>query len=240
MRGEGEEVAAERLHVDRPVRRRLGGVDDHDRVPAVRPGRESLERIDRPERVGDEVRGDDAHVPVTGRAVEVAEVELALVVERDHPEVGAGPLRDVLPGDEVRVVLELGHEDDVSGPEVDEPPGVGDEVQPLGRVPREDELLRRRRVDERRELLAGALVTRGRALAELVDAAVHVGVRGLVEGPQRVEDLPRLLSRRGRVEIRERLAVELLLEDRKVGANLSRVELGRARHGHVSYRTAAP
>ena len=69
------------------------------------------------------------HVPVTGRAVEVAEVELALVVERDHPEVGAGALRDVLPGHEVRVVLELGHEDDVARAEVDEPPGVGDEVQ---------------------------------------------------------------------------------------------------------------
>ncbi len=67
-------------------------------------------------------------------------VELALLVERDHPERRAGAVRDVLPGHEVRVVLELGNDDDVARPEVDEPPRVRDEVQALGRVAREDDL----------------------------------------------------------------------------------------------------
>ena len=39
VRREGEEVAAERLHVDRPVRRGLRRVDDHDRALLVRPRR---------------------------------------------------------------------------------------------------------------------------------------------------------------------------------------------------------
>ena len=42
--GEGEEVAAELLDVDRAVRRRLAGVDDHHRVALVRPGRELAHR----------------------------------------------------------------------------------------------------------------------------------------------------------------------------------------------------
>ena len=62
--------------------------------------------------------------------------QLAGVVERDHPEVGARALRDVLPGHEVRVVLELGDDDDVARAEVVEPPGVRDEVEPLGRAAR--------------------------------------------------------------------------------------------------------
>jgi hypothetical protein len=39
-----------------------------------------------------------------------------------------------------------------------------------------------------------------------------------------VEDLTRLLRGHRRIEVREWLAVDLLLEDRKVGAQLARVE----------------
>jgi bifunctional non-homologous end joining protein LigD len=36
-------------------------------------------------------------------------------VDREHAELGAGALGDVLPGHEVRVVLELGDDDEVTG-----------------------------------------------------------------------------------------------------------------------------
>ena len=122
------------------------------------------------------------------------------------------------------MVLELGREHDVARAEVLQPPGVGDEVDRLGRVADEDDLARRRGVHERTHLLARALEPRGRALAELVDAAMDVRVRRLVEVRHRVEHLPRLLRARRRVEEGERLAVEGLLEDREVGAEPERVE----------------
>ena len=59
MRGEGEEVAAEPLDVDAPVRRRLRRIHDHDRALLVRPGGQLLDRVDRPESVRDEVVRDD-------------------------------------------------------------------------------------------------------------------------------------------------------------------------------------
>ena len=164
--------------------------------------------------------------------VERVELQLTVVVDRQQPEVGAGPLGDVLPRNEVRVVLELGHEHDVARPEVVEAPGVGDEVDPLGRAAGEDHLARGRRVDELARRLARALVPLGRPLGEQVDAAVHVRVRGLVEVADRVQHLPRLLRAGRRVEIGERLAVDLLLEDREVGAQLLRVEGWASRHGH--------
>ena len=171
-------------------------------------------------------------LPPRADLVEPVEVDLAAVGDREHRELGARAARDVLPRDEVGVVLELRDDDEVAWPEVREAPGVGDEVDRLGRVAGEDHLARRRRVDELRELAARALERRRRALRERVDAAVHVRVRGLVERGHRVEHLPRLLGGRGRVQVRERMPVELLLEDREVRAQTVRVELRLGAHGH--------
>jgi hypothetical protein len=99
------------------------------------------------------------------------------------------------------VVLELGDEDDVAGAEVVETPRVGDEVDPLRRSVREDQLARVGRVDEARDLVPGALVLGGGLLGQGVDASVNVGVRGLVEGAELVEHLARLLRARRRVEV---------------------------------------
>ena len=66
---------------------------------------------DRAERVRDDVRRDDLDVLDVR---ELVEQQVAVVVDRDDPELGAGAAGDVLPGDEVRVVLELGREHDVA------------------------------------------------------------------------------------------------------------------------------
>ena len=117
---------------------------------------------------------------------------------------------------------------EVAGAEVVEPPGVRDEVDRLGRAPREDHLLLRGRVERRRDGAPRALVALRRALGEAVDAAVHVRVLVLVERAHPVEHLARLLRGRGRVEERDRLAVEEILEHREVHAQPVRVEHGTA------------
>ncbi len=235
VRGEGEEVAAECRDVDAPVRSSLRRVDDHDRALLVRPGGERLDRVDRPQRVRDEGGRDDLDAALLFDHFERIELQLAAAVDGDRAELRAGTLCDLLPGNEVRVVLELGRDNDVAGIETVEPPGVGDKVQRLGRAAREDNLARGSGVDEGAYLLARALEALGRQLGEQVDAAVDVCVRGLVELAQRVEHLPRLLRAHRGVEVGERLAVEAMLEDREVRAELARVELGlccdRRRHG---------
>src|SRR5919201_2073413 len=47
-----------------------------------------------------------------------------------------------------------------------------------------------------------------------------------------VASLARALRADGRVEIGERLPMDLLREDREIGAQLLRVERGSCRHGH--------
>ena len=61
---------------------------------------------------------------------------------------------------------------------------------------------------------------------------MDVRIGGLVEVAQLVEYLARLVRARRRVEVRERLAADLLLEDRKIGAELARVQLGLSGYGH--------
>ena len=115
VRREREEVAAERLHVDRPVRRSLRSVDDHDRALLVRPVGELLDGIDRAERVRHQVVGDDLDVAARRELVERVELELT-VDRRSGCARTRAPvsLRDELPRHEVRVVLELGDDDDVA------------------------------------------------------------------------------------------------------------------------------
>ena len=233
------EVGPERLDVDRAVRCRLRSVDDHDRALRVRPLGELLDRVDRAERVRDEVVGDDLHVSLAGKPVEGVELELALVVDRDVAEARSGAARDVLPRHEVGVVLELGDHHEVARAEVVETPGVGDEVQGLRRVPGEDDLLLARCVEEGRHRAARTLERLGRPLGEPVDAAMDVRVLVLVEPAHPVEHLTRLLTRGGRVEVRDRLPVEELLEDREIGPQAVGVENGCRRRAHVVHRSRA-
>ena len=230
---EGEEVAPERLDVDPAMRCRLRGVDHHHGPLLVRPRRQTLDRVYRAERIRDVVRGDDFHVAVSRDLVETIEVQLPCVSQPDRPEPGAGALGDVLPGNEVRVVLELGDDDEVTRAKRGQSPRVRDEVDRLRRIPCEDDLARLRGVDERGDLLPSALVALGGALRERVDAPVHVAVRGLVEGPDRIEDLARLLGADRGVEVGERLAVDLLLENREVAAQFAGIELRLSLNGHV-------
>ena len=57
---------------------------------------------------------------------------------------------------------------------------------------------------------------------------MHIGVVVLVVVPERIDHRPRLLRRRGVIEIDQRLAVHLLVEDREVLADRIPIE-GAAR-----------
>ena len=237
--GDGNEIGAQLLHVDAAMRRGLRRVADVDRALLVRPRGERGDVADRPQRVRDEVRGDDLDVAAGGDLVQRVQPHLAVVVQREHAEVRAHPVGHVLPGDVVGVVLELGDDDEIAGAEVVQAPGVRDEVDRLGRVAEEDDLAGGGRVDECARFLACAFVGGGGALAERVDAAVHVRVRGLVELVHRLQHLARLLGGDRGVEVRERLAVEVLLEDGEVGPQLVSVDSrlrGRYRHGPMVLR----
>ncbi len=101
-----------------------------------------------------------------------------------HPvDLGAGRLGQLLPGDDVGVVLHLGEHDAITGGDVGRAPGAGDEVDRLGRVAHEGDLAAVGRAEVVGDRRAGALVGGGRLGRHRVGAAMDVGmVTALVPG----------------------------------------------------------
>ena len=178
---EGEEVDAELAHVDRRVRDELRAVGHHDRAGARGPPSAiAAHRVDGAEHVRHARDADD--LDAVDQPVEVVEDEAPVVVDRDVAQVEAAELLGQdHPRHDVGVVLHLGQEHGVAGAQVGPAPRLGHQVERLGRVLGEDDLVRRvGRADEAPGHHAGPLVERGGLLGGGVDAAVHVGVRRLV------------------------------------------------------------
>ena len=109
--------------------------------------------------------------------------------------------------------------DPVARLEVGAAPGVGDQVERLGRVADEDHLAAVG-AEVRGDGRPGPLVERGRLLGEGVDPAVDVGVVLAPVAVERLDHRQRLLGGRAVVEVGERLAVDLAGEDRELGPDL--------------------
>ena len=231
MPGERDEVRAERGDVDGDVRHRLRAVQQHQRTDLPGPGDEDVDGVDGAEQVGVVHHRDELRALVD-ELVELRQVEPALVGEAEPAQRRAGALGEQLPRHDVGVVLHLGDDDLVTGAEAQARvlrhggERVRDEVDRLGRVLGEHDLGGGARPDERRDLLAGALERLGGLGAERVHGPGDVGVVQLVVLPDRVDHLARLLRRVPGVEVDERVAVDLPVQDREVLAyrvNIQRV-----------------
>ena len=137
VRGEGEEVAAEGLHVHRHVGDGLCGIDDSDDAARFGAGDERREVVDAAEGVGDERGGED--FDAVEQVVEVRGVERAVVVDGDDGEFGAKALAGALPGDDVGVVFERGQQDAVAGFEDEFAQGACQQVECFGGAFGEDD-----------------------------------------------------------------------------------------------------
>ena len=170
--------------------------------------------------------GDQLDVLDGGQALLRVGVEAAVVGQAQVVQRGAGLLGEELPWHQVRVVLHLGGDDGVTGADEGAAVGICDEVQGLGCLAHEDHLAAIVGVDEPGHDVARALVALGGTGAELIDAAMDVGVGGLVDVDQGIDHLPRLLRGRRGIEEDQSLAVHELGQDRKIRADLLEVERG--------------
>ena len=115
--GDGDEVGAERLHVEphgavRPAPRRSTRIAPRSCAHAA----SRVRVVDRAERVRDDVRR--RRPSRCSKRSSSSSASSPLSSTGMIAELGARAVRDVLPGHEVRVVLELGREHDVARAEV--------------------------------------------------------------------------------------------------------------------------
>ena len=218
MAGKGVEIAVQRLHVDAQVGHPLAAVQQHLGVHPMGPGDDLGNRNDGAQGVGHmgdrHQLGARAQDPVQG-----VQAQFAVVGDRNHLEHDALLVPQHLPGHDVGVVLHLRNHHLVAFGQ--EPPskGGGDQVDGLGGVACEDDLVAVGGVDEAPHRLAGFLETSGGPFAQIVDAPVDVGVFVLVHVAQGVDYLARLLGRGGAVQEHQRLAVHDFGQDREIAAH---------------------
>ena len=170
-------------------------------------------------------RGEGEELGAVEQAVEVGEVELVVARERHPAHLDAALGGEDVPRHDVGVVLHLGDQDRVALAQVVARPRVREQVDRLGDVLGEDDLVGAG-APRNRATLARGFVRRGGLLRDGVDAPVDVGVVGAVVLVHRVDDRGGLLRRRRGVEVDETLAVDLPFEDREVGLDARDVEVG--------------
>ena len=175
--------------------------------------------------------GGHGHQPraLVEQFVELIEPQQSVVVDRDEAQHGPGPRGQLLPGDDVGVVLHLGQQDFVAGAQVGVAPTAGDQVDAFGRAVREDHFLARLGADEGLHLQPGLLEQIGALIAQPVNAAMDVGIVLFVDVDQRLDHLPRPLRGGRVVEIDQRhVVVQPGGQDRKIGPQPGHVErIGR-------------
>ena len=216
--GEGEEIATHLLHIDRQMPGALRRIDEGQGADGARLPAKLGYRIDRAERIRDMGESEQLHLR-REQLRKLIERERAILAHRHEAQPRAGSFRQQLPRHEVAVMLHLGEQNHVAGAEKFSAPRLRHQVDALGRSAGENDLVRTRRAQIIGDALPRALVGLGRARAQFVQAAMHVGVVVLVIMPERIEHRARLLRRGRVVEIDQRLAMHLLVEDREVLAN---------------------
>jgi hypothetical protein len=209
---EHRHVDPERGQVDRQVRDRLAGVEHDERADRPGPGDELGDRVEGAEHVGGVAEGQ--HPGALGQ-LDAVQVEPAVVGDAVPAEPRPGPAAQLLPRHEVGVVLHLGDDDLVAGAEREVlrarrgrgvAEGVRHQVDALGRVLRQDDLVRRG-PHEGRDPRPCTLVGLGRLLRELVGPPVDRGVARGEEPPLCVQDVQGALRRGGGVQVHQPLPV---------------------------------
>ena len=140
VRAKGKEVGAQVGHVDRHVRQRLRTVDDQVAAVLVHEFAEVLDRVLDAQHVGDLAHGQDLGLG-TNLGKNFLGGELAGLGGVEVDELGAGLAADLLPRNQVGVVLHDGNDDLVTGLEHRWRKALGDQVERLARVAGEDDLV---------------------------------------------------------------------------------------------------
>ena len=114
------------------------------------------------------------------------------------------------------MVLHFREQDDIVGANEFSAPRLRDQIDALGRAAGKHDLLCIGGPEIIRDPLPRSFVGFGRARAQLVQAAMHIGVGVLVILPQNFEHRARLLRRRGVVEINQGPAMDALAQDGEI------------------------
>ena len=208
------EIDVEVIETDTQVRGALRPVTHHQCVGGPRDAHDVAHRIQRPHGIRHVVERDDLRARTHERAQRL-EVDALIVREGANEERRAACDGELLPRDEVRMVLECGDDDLVTRPDVFMPPGGRHEVERLRGAAREDQAVRIRNTKELRNPRTRRVVAFRGAGREIVRAAMRIRIVPLIVIAHRVEHDTGLLGSGRRIQVVKPGVID---EERKIRA----------------------
>src|SRR5258706_677968 len=231
MAREGVEVATQRAHVHLQMRHRLGAVEKHWNAARMRQSDNFFDRNDRAQGIGNVGDRDDLSFVIEQAAIFVND-NLAVVVNRNDTELGTDLLAKDLPGHDVRVMFHRRDDDFIAGLKKTPAVTLRDQIDRFGGAAHKDDFFFGSGVEEPANLGARRFVGRSGLLAQEVHTAGNIGILRAVVTAHRIDYRLRLLTCRPVVQIDQRFAMYLLLENRKIGANSRHIESNLS-HGFI-------
>ena len=193
------------------MRHALGGVDEHLGADLVRSGDDVFKRVANTQNVGGMDHADE--FCTLKSVMECVHIECEMLGDGHVAKFHTSLLCEHLPGNNIGMVLHLGQDDGVALGQVRTTPSMGDEVDGLGRAAGDDDFVS---VEASLEFAAAGFVAFGCFTCEGVNGSVDVGVGFGVVIIHRVQDDLRLLCGRSVVQIDQRIAVNLTLQNREL------------------------
>ena len=193
------------------MRHALSRINEDLRTGRMRGSDDLLERVSYAQNVGC-VDHTDEFCALQG-VVEGIHVEREMLGDGHIAKFNASLLGQHLPGNNVGVVLHFRQNDGVAFLEVCTAPRMSDEVDGLGGSAGDDDLVR---IEALLEFAAAGLVPLGGFTCEGVNRTVDIGVGLRVVMVHRIEHDLRLLRGGSVVEVHERVAVDLSLQNGKL------------------------
>lgn len=215
MSGEDVELGVQRLDVYFYMGDGLGAIQQDGHAVFVGYADEFVDGVDRAEHVGDVGDGHESGA-FAEQVLVFVQAEFAFLGDGNHPEGDAFAGGLELPGHDVGVVLHGGDNDLVAGLHAGVAKGGCDEVDRFGRAAGEDDLVRGAGVQEGLYRPARFFVRFGGPLTQVMDAPVYVGVQGVIPLFDSLDHAAGLLGGGAVVQVDERLAVYLFLQDREI------------------------
>src|SRR5689334_14301455 len=169
------EVAIQPGHIHCKVGYRLSAVDHHRHITLMRETYDLLDRIYRAERIR-YVSYRDKFCAFVQQACELIHNEFPVVVDRSDLQPRTLLFTKQLPGHDVRVMFHRGDQDLVAGFDVGATVAACDEIDCFGGSACKDYLAELFCIDKPLNFGPRFLIFSRRSLAQVMDAAVNVGV----------------------------------------------------------------
>ena len=218
--GEDVEIRIEGLDIDGHVNGGLAAIDQHRDAAGMGELDDLLDRDDGAERVRHLGDGDDLGARAE-QLFEFVEEEIAVIIDRRPFDDGAAALAVEMPGHDVGMVLQDGEHDLIALVDHQAAKALGHEIDGLGGVAGEDQLILGRRIEKAAHAFAGILEALGCRVGKEMQAAMDIGIFLGVALHDGIKHGLGLLRRGGIVEIDQRLAIDLARQDREVAADLA-------------------